>query len=186
MSSTNRSAERSKWDYYVTPHWMVKEFLESYTERYPLPFDAQLLDCCAGGDSKRPMSYPTVLAEAGFTSVTTVDIRNDSGASIVSNYLHLPKFNHFDLIITNPPFDVSVEIVEKAIEEGDIVVMLQRLNWIGSDKRAPFWKSAPLKHVFAHNKRASFTENGQKDSIEYAHFVFEKGYVDEAKFTLIL
>lgn len=106
-------------------------------------------------------------------------------AAVKFDYLNTPFMGEYELICTNPPFDLSVEIAEKAIEESKVAVMLQRLNWIGSDKRVPFWKNAPLKHVYAHNKRASFTGDGKKDSIEYAHFVFEKGYVGESKFTLI-
>ncbi|HBF3986180.1 TPA: hypothetical protein KOD80_004273 [Clostridioides difficile] len=32
------------------------------------------------------------------------------------------------------------------------------------------------KYIFVHNRRMSFTDDGKTDSIEYAHFVWQKGY----------
>ena len=187
MSSTHRGADRNKWDYYITPSWMVEEFLREYLARYPMSNDSMILDCCAGGDAVNPMPYPAALSDLGFKYVTTSDIREDSRAEYKCDYLDMRNPSVFDLIITNPPFDMSVDITKKAIGESDVVVVLQRINWIGSSKRGiGFWKNAPLKHVFAHNKRASFTSDGKKDSIEYAHFVFDSRHCGDAKFTLIL
>ena len=57
--------------------------------------------------------------------------------------------------------------------------MLQRLNWLGTAKRKPFWDAAPLKHIYIHHKRPGFYPEfpNKTDSIEYAHFVFQKGFV---------
>lgn len=186
MSSTNRGAERNKDDYYVTPTWLVMEFLQHYLKDYPLKEGAMILDPCAGGDEHTGMPYPFCLAMFGYNAITQ-DIRLDSPAALKGDYLTSPAAPYqYDLIITNPPFKHSVDIAQKAFNEGKTVALLQRLNWIGSDWRQPFWREAPLKHVYAHNKRASFTPDGQKDSVEYAHFVFEKGYVGDVKFTLII
>jgi len=77
-------------------------------------------------------------------------------------------------IITNPPFYIAQEIAEKALAEGDVVIMLQRLNWLGSHKRRKFWAAHMPSDVFVHHRRISFT-GGKTDSIEYAHFVWRPG-----------
>lgn len=185
MSSTNRGSERNKFDYYVTPDWLVDEFLDKFLQDYPLPKDALILDCCAGGCPINHMPYPVALEKRGY-NVISMDIRDDSRAMIIGDYLTTPKIMHYDLIITNPSFDLSTEITSKAISEAKTVVMLQRLNWVGSDRRAPFWTTNNPVHLYAHNKRASFTSDGKKDSIEYGHFVFREGHTGTGKFDLII
>jgi hypothetical protein len=186
LSSTHANKIRNKEDYYVTPNWMVSEFLDEFLVDFPQCKKSLILDPCAGGCSKYDMPYPSELMNRGF-GVISQDIRVDSRASVKADYLKNKYMGEYDLIITNPPFNKSVDVTVKAIAESKITVMLQRLNWIGSNWRAEeFWKDAPLRWVYAHNKRASFTDDGKKDSIEYAHFVFEKGYTGKAGFTLIL
>lgn len=182
MSSTARGTERNANDYYVTPHWLVREFLERFIPEHNIDVTTRTLDPAAGGCDKYEASYPAVLSEFGFINLTSTDIRVDSKADVPCvDYLETRALSYRGLIITNPPFDCSIEFTEKAledVEENGHVVMLQRLNWLGSKKRKQFWDNAPLKHVYVHHKRASFYPDkpNKKDSIEYAHFVFQKGY----------
>ncbi|PCH95364.1 MAG: SAM-dependent methyltransferase [Gammaproteobacteria bacterium] len=190
MSSTARGTIRNAYDYYVTPQWLVAEFLGRFIPEHNIDISLPTLDPAAGGCGKYEMSYPTVLAEFGFSDITTADIREDSrAASANTDY-----FSHinlgFDLIITNPPFDRSIEFAQKALREvndNGHVVMLQRLNWLGTKKRKVFWDKAPLKHVYIHHKRPAFDpeKHNKTDSIEYAHFVFQKGYKGTVHLSII-
>jgi len=190
MSSTARGTLRNTHDYYVTPPWLVAEFLAHFVTEYNIDVTKPVLDPSAGGCGKHEMSYPKVLKTHGFIDVTTADIREDSrAASPNTDY-----FSHvnlgFDLIITNPPFNRAVEFSQKAIREvneNGYVVMLQRLNWLGTLKRKSFWNKAPLKHVYIHHKRPGFNPEkpNRTDSIEYAHFVFQKGYKGLANLSII-
>lgn len=57
--------------------------------------------------------------------------------------------------------------------------MLQRLNFLASKGRNEwFLKNMPLE-IYVHSKRMSFTDDGKTDSIEYAHFVWRRGYSGE-------
>jgi len=190
MSSTARGTLRNAKDYYVTPQWLVAEFLARFVTEHNIDVTKPVLDPSAGGCGNQEMSYPKVLKIHNFIDVTTADIREDSrAASPNTDY-----FSHinlgFDLIITNPPFDRSVEFTQKAIREVNAnghVVMLQRLNWLGTKIRKPFWDKAPLKHVYIHHKRPAFDPEkpNNKDSIEYAHFVFQKGYKGSVNLSII-
>ena len=177
MSSTNRSKARSLHvaDYYVTPISVIETFLQ---EQSIIDFtNLTILDPCAGGDPSHCMSYPSALRN--YTKdITSIDIREDSLAKYKQNYLltDIPKV--FDVIITNPPFNLAMEIIEKALQDvvdAGYVVMLLRLNFFGSKRRKPFFDKFPPLATYVHSKRISFTEEGTTDSIEYMHCIWQKG-----------
>lgn len=187
MSSTH--GIRNKDDYYATPEWIVREFLESFDDmQYDIDLSKmRILDPSAGGCANYGASYPTVFRECYANYIDTMDIREDSHAEKVCDYLTSPV-SDYDMIITNPPFSLSVQFAEKAISEvhdGGYVILLQRLNWLGSKKRKKFWDSMPLKTVAVHHRRPSFKGTSGTDSIEYAHFVFQKNYIGDAKLIII-
>lgn len=198
MSSTNRGAavienRSARADYYATPIPAIHEFLSAFRSdleagRLPLPpgwhagWDTNLsvLDPCAGGDERRPMSYPTALAEAAPAwKVTTVDVREDSRAELIGNYLEVSERELAppDMVITNPPFNLALQIIQHAlghVRPGGLVIMLLRLNFFGSkERRAFFLKQLPTV-VYVHPRRMSFSEDGKTDSIEYGHFIWQR------------
>ena len=191
MSSTARKADRNPDDYYVTPHWIVEQFLEATMPgenklKCQLILGDKILDPSAGGCDKYPMTYPTVLNSMGLGDVETWDIREDSRAERTCvDFLQTQGKAKYDTVITNPPFSLAEQFVYKALEHVDeygLVIMLQRLNWLGTKKRFKMWNSLPLHSVFVHHQRASFLpeQPNKKDSIEYAHFVFCKNINNKA------
>jgi hypothetical protein len=188
MSSTLRGYDRHKSDYYITPIETIVEFLNEFLKVEPTFFSiGPILDPCAGGDQKNKMSYPEALKKVGFSEqeIFTVDIREDSQAEIIEDFLLLPS-GDFGVIITNPPFNLALDIINKAIndvKEKGFVIMLLRLNFFGSKERQKFFKQYMPKYCFVHYKRISFTPDKKRDSIEYAHFVWQKGM--NPNFTLL-
>jgi len=188
MSSTNRGYDRHQSDYYVTPVQPIRDFLSAfllaesqepdYIKIIDRPDTALWLDPCAGGDDTHAMSYPSIILKEFGAEVTTIDIREDSPAEIHTDYLSDGVFTGYDYIITNPPFYAAREIIEKALKDvnrGGYVIMLLRLNFLGSKSRFDFWQNHMPKYIFVHHSRMSFTADGKTDSIEYAHFVWQKG-----------
>lgn len=181
MSSTNRNPKKRYIDYYYTPIEQIELFLREFNNINPGALTGNILDPCAGGDERRPMSYPTALQNHGIDQrkITTVDIRQNSPAQITADYTKYNFNKKFDAIITNPPFSIALEIIEKSLEdvkEGGIVAMLLRLNFFGSKNRKPFWEQNMPKYCFVHHRRMKFTEDGGGDSVEYMHAVWQKGY----------
>jgi 16S rRNA A1518/A1519 N6-dimethyltransferase RsmA/KsgA/DIM1 with predicted DNA glycosylase/AP lyase activity len=76
-----------------------------------------------------------------------MDIRQDSLADIKHDFLQWDTSIDYDLIITNPPFAIAEEITRKALSlvdsESGKVIMLQRLNWLGSASRDDFFTQYP-------------------------------------------
>lgn len=194
MSSTNRSSAREEHiaDYYVTPVYKIKEFLNEFIKYEPTAFDGYIIDPCAGGDNKHPMSYPKALEEVFNDKnykIFTMDIRDDSLANFKCDYLKTDIPTKPDTIITNPPFAIAKDIINKAlndVKDNGFVIMLLRLNYMGGQLREDLWKTQMPKYIFVHNRRMSFTDDGKTDSIEYAHFVWQKGYYPEFSKTKII
>ena len=201
MSSTNRGYNRHATDYYVTPKDAVLSFFGVWLDDLMGEFHGDTLgvgtdpskirwlDPCAGGDVNHPMTYPTVIREEFDSQVIeTIDVREDSLAEVKLDYrLWEPNPAYPpQVIITNPPFYLAEEIINKAlrdVEDGGYVVMLLRLNFFGSNARFPFWQKQLPTRCYVHHRRFSFTDDGKTDSIEYAHMVWKKN--DSPAFTML-
>lgn len=190
MSSTNRGYDRHKSDYYITPINQISLFLDRFMEIEEIDnSELQVLDPCAGGDTNNPMSYVEALRTfTEITNIDSIDIREDSRAITKSDYLLIDCKNKYDIMITNPPFNIAQEIIEKALDDvknNGYVIMLLRLNYLGSKKRKLFWDNNMPKYVFVHHERMSFIKSGGTDSIEYAHFVWQKGNIKQTTLFII-
>lgn len=223
MSSTNRSNARDEHisDYYVTPIAYIELFLKEFNKICPLDWErSKILDPCAGGNPEirndgrikevyHPMSYSTAIHNVfgEYCNVNNIDIRQDSLAETKGDYLtiNLKKFQP-DIIITNPPFNLAVPIIEKAIDDvtdNGYVIMLLRLNFFGSQSREEFFKKYKPEYAFVHHIRIGFTDKkdnegyaifdkngnpkrGSTDSIEYMHAVWHKSNLQPSYTKLIL
>ena len=193
MSSTNRSKSREKHisDYYVTPQNQIESFLKAFEKDCPvfLTDDLKILDPCAGGDALHDMSYPAVIKRLYNYDVDTIDIRPDSRAVNKYDYLEYSLEYKPDIIITNPPFNQAIEIIETALDDvkdDGYVIMLLRLNFFGSKVRFPFFQKYMPLFCYVHHERMSFTDDGKTDSIEYCHMVFRKGYTDNVTYLRVI
>jgi hypothetical protein len=78
----------------------------------------------------------------------------------------------FDVIFTNPPYSSAEDFIRVALRNARYVVMLLRLNFLSSNRRASFMRAHP-PDVFILPNRPSFTSDGRTDSIEYAWFLWD-------------
>lgn len=150
-----------------------------------------ILDPCAGGtQEKEDMSYPSALLKYTLDNpcvIDTIDIRHDSCASTIGDYLKIDCAGKYDVIITNPPFSCALEIIQKAladVKDGGIVVMLLRLNFFGSQARQDWLQKNMPDYCYVHSKRMNFTGKGT-DSVEYMHAVWRKTKYGSPKFTAL-
>lgn len=214
MSSTNRSNARDSHisDYYVTPVKDIELFLKEFDKRVDIDWDnIKIVDPTAGGnpenrdehgiiDIEHLMSYPTAIKNLFGCDVDTYDIREDSFAQHKVNYLTCNLGYKPDIVITNPPFAIATQIIEKAmndVKDDGYVIMLLRLNFFGSKERESFFAKYMPEWCFVHHIRIGFLDKkdengytvfdkntgcpkrGSTDSIEYCHMVFHKGVKPE-------
>lgn len=157
MSSTNRGAERKPHDLYPTP--------------------APAIDALLGAMNVRPwMLFHEPCLGTG-AIYNRIQCRHKSYCEITDgiDYLTHAAPQRYDLIITNPPFSLALEFLQKSLQEADTVIYLLRLNFLGSQKRRPFWRENRPSHVLVLAERPCFTGDGRTDSIEYAWFCWDRG-----------
>lgn len=79
-----------------------------------------------------------------------------------------------DVLIMNPPFSLTMQFVQAAMERARIVVCLQRQAWFGSQLRSPWlMKHCPDSHQLSW--RPSFRPDGQTDNCDYTWYVWPEG-----------
>jgi len=139
MSSTNRGGKRLDKDEYQTPVWAVKKIVDQVDWNQRIRFHEP---CLGEGNIFNNIPLPSDLK-------SWCDINEDQ------DYLK-KLFLQKDLIITNPPYSLALEFLEKSLREAATVVYLLRLNFLESKERKPFWTTWPLTHLFVLSERLSF------------------------------
>jgi hypothetical protein len=181
MSSTNRGGQREASDYYFTPLDSIELVLSWLQKKENLKFaEMMICDPCAGGDAAELPRYPLALSKIGVSNVVTFDIREDSRAEFKQDYLKTEiREGYFDLIISNPPFSHAEQFIRKAYKElkvGGWCVFLLRLNYYGTRERGSLWEFWMPKYTICQAApRMKFSNAPGTDSVEYAHFAFQKG-----------
>jgi hypothetical protein len=155
MSSTNRGAKRQPQDSYDTPLYSLQALLWALNDTSPYT----LLEPCRGGR----VIFDNVSALEKFWCEITEGI----------DYFSEP--HRAEMIITNPPYLLATEFIEKSLEESPFVAYLLRLNFYGTVKRYEWWKDRMPTHTLVLSKRPSFVHGRTscQDSCEYAWFVWD-------------
>lgn len=171
MSATNRGTKRNKQDFYETPIKTIKLFLNNYQIQ-----GNNILEPCAGnGNISKTIKqyYPSCRLDQ-------VEIREEEknnlqpyGNIYIENFLNWQPKKYYDCIITNPPYSLAKEFIEKSLIIANEVIMLLRLAFLESKKRYEFWQKYPVNELYILSQRPSFTGNGT-DATAYAWFVWNK------------
>ena len=77
-----------------------------------------------------------------------------------------------DLIFTNPPYSLAQKFIEHSMSCAPTIIMLLRINFLGTKKRFEFWQQFPPDGMFILSKRPSFMNNGKREATEYAWYVW--------------
>jgi len=160
MSATNRGSIRVDKDHYPTPIEAVKPLVD----RIDFSRVKTFLEPCKG-DGRILNLVPE------YVNKYWTEIREGK------DYFKTNFSAKIDLIITNPPFSLSMEFLKKSMQEAHTVCYLQRLNWLGSNIRKDFWQANPPDKLFALSKRPKFLKelglgNGT-DATEYGWFIWD-------------
>ena len=142
---------RNTYDYYPTPEWCYEKLPIDWSQ-----FDTALEPCKGDG---RIVSF----LEGQGLKVEWCEIQKDI------NFFN--RFEEADLILTNPPFSLAQEFIEHSMSLAPTVIMLLRINFLGSQKRYNFWQQFPPDGLYILSKRPSFTGKGT-DATDYAWFIW--------------
>jgi len=187
MSSTKRGSQRSPADNYPTPGWCLRRFLEAFLVHHPDALkEGAWLEPGAGEGNLIRSAYEWFEAQGRTSPVwdanelrpdcipwlSDLGVRTTTIGDFITNgpSAEVP----YDLVITNPPFSLTMEFIRRSLELNTrYIVMLQRLNYIGSETRFQFMDDNP-PDLYVLPNRVSFKASGKADSVEYAWFVWDK------------
>lgn len=159
MSATGRGSKRHAGDFYATPEWCT----EAIMRQLVVPEGSSVLEPCAGDGAIWDV------LERFFHEANMNWFEIERGQDFL-NGLHGNE--RYDFVVTNPPFSLAQEFIEKSLDLANCVIMLLRLNFLASSKRKEFWERHPPTAIHVLTKRPSFTGNGT-DACDYAWFVFD-------------
>jgi hypothetical protein len=191
VSSTKRGGERSEADNYPTPHWCLHRLLDAMPE---LREGGNWLEPAAGaGDliTAAEIFKPKEGVLYQSPTWTACELREEAKGELLcfpkslvkhivcpQDFFEWKTKAKFDAILTNPPFWLAQDFIEKSLTmKARFVIMLLRLNYVGSEKRSKFFRENMAHRIYVLPNRPPFTKNKHgkwaTDSIEYAWFVWD-------------
>lgn len=174
MSATGRSDVRVANDFYETPAWCVRRYLESRS--WPVEPQRWLEPSAGGGAVIRAVNafyaerqWKPVL----WTAVEKFPLADLPVPLLTADFLspEVTTANPFDLCIGNPPYSLAQEFIEKGLTVARSVAFLLRLNFLESEDRYELFKKYECNVKVLPN-RPSFRPDGGTDATAYAWFEF--------------
>lgn len=168
--------EREAFDYYATDPKAVEMLLE--LEQFaPVIWEPA---CGEGHISK-------VLQAHGYEVISTDLVYRGFGDPEPLDFLKETLDGFEGDIITNPPYSVGLEFVQRALESirpGGKVAMFLKVQFLEGQKRGAFFKDTPPRTVYISRSRLSCAKNGDFErfpdsAIAYAWYVWEKGFTGD-------
>lgn len=171
--------EREENDFYATPEGATRLFLDNHK----IDAETFLEPACGQGHISK------VLEEYFHgTEIISTDLI-DRGFGISGIDFLTNCFKKVDVVITNPPFKLAKEFIEKSLTIANKqVIMFAKIQFLETETRKQLFKNTPLKYVYIHSKRVSPMRGGKpldenrkpwSSAMCFAWFVWEKGYAGE-------
>lgn len=189
LAGGNSEYGRVDNDFYATDPKAVEMLLDTinYT-----PQGREFLEPCVGEGHIADTVNRYYNDYFHMTGLDIVDRGWNNGRFIKENFLTWKYKILYDLIITNPPYSLAREFVEKGMEclkIGGIMAMFLKIQFLEGAKRKELFDKYPPKYIYVFRNRMPTWNNGQpKDpktgkkwatTMCHAWFVWEKGSTSE-------
>ncbi len=180
----SQTRERVENDFYATPRIATEAILNM------IDLKGSILEPAAGQGHisvvlKEKYPYSEIVSTDLVQREERFGVHIEGGI----NFLTHDYKRSFDNIITNPPFNIAQEFIERALQiANDKVVMFAKIQLLEGNKRKEMFNNAPLKCVYVFSKRVNPLRNEEEldekgkqwaSTMCFAWFVFEKGYENE-------
>lgn len=182
LAGMSTTRERVQDDYYATPYQATEMLLDE------VKFIGDFLEPCVGGGHIADIIkkyYPNEyvcgsdLVDRGYPDTLVVDFLNHEFSE------------KYDNIVTNPPYSLAQEFLEKGMKvinpKGKIAMFL-KIQFLEGAKRREMFKEYPPKYIYVFSKRQNPWRNGSQvdekgkpwaSTMCFAWFVWEKGFTEE-------
>lgn len=183
LAGGNPKNQRVEDDFYATNPKAVEMLMNTYEFN-----NGSFLEPCVGNGSIAKVIHK----EFPNSKIIGVDIV-DRGYpnTIISDFLKYQTDERFDNIVTNPPYSLGKEFVEKGMEllkPNGKMAMFLKVQFLEGKKRVDMFKQFPPRYIYVFTKRMATWNNGQPldangkrwaTTMCHAWFVWEKGYMGE-------
>src|SRR5258705_13650341 len=150
MSSTNRGAVRRAYDDYQTPRWAVRALLEH------VKVSGTILEPCAG---TRNIITELELRPLMPARVDRCEILEDRDFLDISWFQSSGRFlPPYVWIITNPPYSLAREFIDRSLWLADNIALLLRLRLLESKVRLDSWQSRIPSALYVLASRPNFLD----------------------------
>ena len=181
LAGGNPENGRVENDYYATNPKAVEMLLTNYT------FDAAtILEPCVGGGHIANAINNFFANQRVIIGLDLVDRGYPN--TIVQDFLTWETDRKFEGIITNPPFSLAQEFIEKGMElltdDGQMAMFL-KIQFLEGAKRKEFFEKYPPKYIYVFRNRMATWNNGNEvdpntgkrwaTTMCHAWFIWEKG-----------
>ena len=183
LAGGNPVNPRVDHDFYATDPKAVYMLLNSYHIK-----GNTVLEPCVGAGHIANAIENYYFLEKDDLTVTGIDIV-DRGYknTIISDFLLYETDKKYDCIITNPPYSLAQEFIEKGMNllaDSGQMIMFLKLQFLEGIKRREFFEKYPPKYIYVfRNRMATWNngnevdpKNGKKWSTTMCHawFIWEK------------
>ena len=180
MSTTRKRVEE---DYYATPFSATEALLDN------VKFEGNFLEPCVGEGHIAEIIKKYYPDECIY-SIDLIDRGYPN--TLVANFIEYDFLGQtFDNIITNPPYSLAQEFLEKGmkiINNNGKIAMFLKIQFLEGGKRKELFKLYPPKYVYVFSKRQNPWRNGSpvdekgkpwSSTMCFAWFIWEKGFTGE-------
>lgn len=159
----NPERGRVENDYYATPFNATEALLNALNESGETLSGDLILEPSAGeGHIVKVLKdfYPYNEIVANDIAYRGSRLGIDVNGGI--DFLNYEPHRKYDTIITNPPFALAQEFIEKALTlTNRRVIMFAKIQLLEGDKRRKMFDNSPLKYVYVFSKRVNPLRNGE-------------------------
>ena len=180
LAGSSLTRERIENDYYATPYESTRALLD--IEK----FEGDFIEPCVGGGHIANAINDFFTNKRAITGLDLVDRGYPN--TIVQDFLTWETDKKFEGIITNPPFSLAQEFIEKGMElltdDGQMAMFL-KIQFLEGAKRKEFFEKYPPKYIYVFRNRMATWNNGNEidpntgkrwaTTMCHAWFIWEKG-----------
>ena len=184
LAGGNPENERVEHDYYATNPKALTMLLEKYILN-----GKQFLEPCVGEGylvEELKKHYDNI-------EVDSLDIVNRGYPNtIVTDFLTYKTDKKYDVIVTNPPYSLAQQFIEKSmslLSDNGQIAMFLKIQFLEGGKRKNFYEKFPPKYIYVFRNRMATWNNGQEINPEtgkkwsttmcHAWYIWEKGSKSE-------
>lgn len=183
LAGGNSASKREEHDFYATNPETLKLFLYEFLKDNN--FEGEILEpACGQGHISKTLQeiFPNI-------EITSTDLIDRGYGQGGINFLTHNYGKKFDIVITNPPFSLAKEFIEKGLNVSNrYVIMLCKIQLLEGSKRKDMFLNTPLKCVYVHTTRQATWKGGMSTDSKgkkwattmcLAWFVWDKKYEGE-------